>query len=477
MTGFSPFSQLFLDYEQLYVALQRSQEAAIKQQQPQIVSISLKIAAMDPSHLLSQLGPHEPKVSLKRDLYDSTRFQLVAGGALWSRTFEGEDRFSRAKDLSQQLLKRCYHLGESHPLSGPRIFCSFSFFPTVSRNSPFPATTLFLPCWLVGQYGDSWIAVINEKIIAETQISATIVKIKQEFQRLTAAKQTLPTSWPSTQIEHQPTTKETATLKQTICFALQAIRQYHLEKIVLAEYRCFPLSSPISLQALLHRLHQIYPDCTTFSFSLGEGPIFLGASPERLLSLRQGQFVIDALAGSIRRGNNPSQDDWLGQQLLDSTKDRHEHALVVSGISQKLTQLGIRTTPSTLPHLLKLANIQHLHTPIQGTVPDHLHLFDLLAALHPTPAVAGTPTLLACEYIRCLEPFDRSLYAAPLGWIDSQGNAEFIVGIRSALLDNSQIQVFAGAGIVRDSDPNAEVAEINLKLNTLLQALVVDPDS
>ncbi len=128
-----------------------------------------------------------------------------------------------------------------------------------------------------------------------------------------------------------------------------------------------------------------------------------------------------------------------------------------------------------MPQLLKLSTIQHLHTPIQGCVTEGLSALDLVAALHPTPAVAGTPTDLACDLIRRWEEFDRSLYAAPVGWIDAQGEGEFVVGIRSALLEPERLQLFAGAGIVRDSDPEREIAEVQLKLGALLQALVTDP--
>ena len=476
MVVFAPSAQLFPDYDQLYAVLQRSQKIAIEQQQPQIISISLSITAVDIYSLLPKFSPpKESLISLRRCPQHSHGFQLVAGGTLWLKTLQGDDRFSRSKQLSQQLLKRCHRFGDPHPLAGPRIFCSFSFFPTVPVDNPFPATTLLLPRWLVGQCRGNWIAVINQQITAETQISALMAKIDQAFHKVASAKRTLPDPWSPDPIQRQPAVKETETLKQSIGLVLQAIRQHRIQKIVLSERCTLPLSSPLSLQSLMHRLHQIYPDCTTFSFSLGQGPTFLGASPERLLSLKQGRFVIDALAGSIRRGNTPSQDKLLGQQLLDSAKDRHEHALVVSAISQRLIQLGIRITLSSVPYLLKLANIQHLHTPIQGAIPNHLHPLDLVAALHPTPAVAGTPTDLACEHIRRLERCDRSLYAAPFGWIDNQANGEFIVGIRSALLDAHQIQMFAGAGIVKDSDPDSEVAEIQLKLKTLLQALILAP--
>ena len=122
--------------------------------------------------------------------------------------------------------------------------------------------------------------------------------------------------------------------------------------------------------------------------------------------------------------------------------------------------------------LLQLSNIQHLWTPIRAAVPANIHPLEIVACLHPTPAVAGAPRTVACEEIRRYETFDRALYAAPLGWIDSRGNSEFVVGIRSALIEGCQARLYAGAGIVAGSDPNKELAEIQMKFQALLNTLV-----
>ena len=151
-------------------------------------------------------------------------------------------------------------------------------------------------------------------------------------------------------------------------------------------------------------------------------------------------------------------------------------------ISERLAELGLIPLMLPTPQLLQLSNIQHLWTPIQAQLPTDIHPLEIVAKLHPTPAVAGVPTKIAQEQILALETFDRSLYAAPLGWVDYQGNCEFIVGIRSALIESekpSQLlaksyraRLYAGAGIVAGSDPNKELAEIQLKLQTLLKALL-----
>jgi menaquinone-specific isochorismate synthase len=190
-----------------------------------------------------------------------------------------------------------------------------------------------------------------------------------------------------------------------------------------------------------------------------------------LVSLHQRRLSTVALAGSVARGKTPTEDAQLANRLLSSHKEKHEHQVVIDSIAQHLRNLGL--SPQLDPaRLLQLPNIQHLQTPIRAIVPSGVHLLDAVAELHPTPAVAGAPRLLACEQIRAFEPFERSLYAAPIGWIDAAGNGEFAVGIRSAILQGRQARLFAGAGIVSGSTPEKELAEVQLKLQALLNALV-----
>jgi menaquinone-specific isochorismate synthase len=252
---------------------------------------------------------------------------------------------------------------------------------------------------------------------------------------------------------------------------LHAIENQRFSKLVLANALDITFPQPIHLVDSLRNLRQQYPNCYVFSTSNGQGHNFIGASPERLACIRDRQLVTDALAGSIPRGKTPEEDVHLAKQLLNSEKERREHQAVINFILHRLRQLGLNPICSPLT-LFQLSNIQHLWTPIHATLSPALHLLEVVASLHPTPAVAGAPPPIACEEIRRYETFDRSLYAAPLGWVDSEGNGEFIVGIRSALLQGNQARLYAGAGIVAGSDPERELAEIQLKFQALLKALV-----
>jgi menaquinone-specific isochorismate synthase len=246
----------------------------------------------------------------------------------------------------------------------------------------------------------------------------------------------------------------------------------HIQKIVLAHAFDMVRETPFQVLSSLAKLRQRYPDCYVFAVGNGRGSTFMGASPERLLSIAHRQLMTDALAGSAPRGRSAQEDRQLALQLLHSPKEQGEHQLVVKFLHQQLRGLGLEPHHPSRPTLLRLSNIQHLHTPIQARISSQIHPLHLVEALHPTPAVAGVPTAAACEHIHRYERFDRGLYAAPLGWVGANGDSEFIVGIRSALINGNWARLYAGAGIVAGSDPAREWAEINLKSRALGESLV-----
>jgi menaquinone-specific isochorismate synthase len=185
-----------------------------------------------------------------------------------------------------------------------------------------------------------------------------------------------------------------------------------------------------------------------------------------------GWLTTEALAGSVRRGTSASEDAALGGALLGDEKELREHRLVIASIERRLAPLGIEPAHPAKPTLLRLANVQHLHTPVQAALPAGVRLLDALARLHPTPAVGGTPREAAVPCIRALEGFPRGLYAGALGWIDAHGGGEFFVGLRSALIDGATARVYAGAGIVAGSSAEKEFAETELKFRAMQEALL-----
>ena len=226
------------------------------------------------------------------------------------------------------------------------------------------------------------------------------------------------------------------------------------------------------LARIAERLRRHMPTCTCFAFLRG-GSIFFGATPELLVRRRGRRIETQALAGSIASDPSPEKRRELEQRLLESAKDRLEHDLVVRYLVERLDRSCGAAVPRSLPVVRVLRNVLHLETPIHaalGEAAQPPHVLRLVRALHPTPAVAGSPTAGALQAIRRTEDRNRGWYAGPVGWFDGRGDGEFSVALRSCLAAGRKGLLYSGAGIVADSDPDRELAETNLKLDAILGA-------
>jgi isochorismate synthase len=257
--------------------------------------------------------------------------------------------------------------------------------------------------------------------------------------------------------------------KDLVREASAAIRQGQAEKVVLA--RAERVTGHFSAERTLERLRSEYPGCTLFALAQGEH-CFLGATPERLVALRDRIVEVSAVAGTIGRGRTPEEDFERGAQLLASTKDRSEHDIVVRMVRDSLASVCVGLTVADGPELMRLRNVFHLSTPITGRLANGETVLTLASRLHPTPAVSGFPRQAAMSFIREREGLDRGWYAGPLGWVNRSGDGDFVVAIRSALLGADAATLFAGCGIMADSDPESEFAESCLKLESMLLNLV-----
>lgn len=258
--------------------------------------------------------------------------------------------------------------------------------------------------------------------------------------------------------------------ESAVARAVERIRAGALEKVVLA--REVQVHAPIAHDpaAVLGVLRDAFPACYVFAVGRGEAT-FIGATPE-LLARRDGERASTvALAGSTRRSADPAVDDHLGEALLRSDKDRSEQEIVTRRIARALRPHAVWVTAAPEPVVVKVANIQHLGTPIRAQLSRPLEATALAAVLHPTPAVGGEPFATAERLIPELEGFDRGWYAGPVGWTDANGDGELCVALRCALLRGTVAHCYAGVGVVRDSDPAAELAETEIKLQALLPVL------
>jgi menaquinone-specific isochorismate synthase len=324
--------------------------------------------------------------------------------------------------------------------SGPVAFASFAFDPGGGHS------VLVLPKVVLGsRAGQSWVTVIGDA------------------GELTRPVSDRPTSSPVRFAEGAMTPSRWMT---AVADAVGRIRSGELEKVVLARDVIATAAAPIDQRRLLLRLAERYPSCWTFAV---DG--LVGSTPE-LLVARLGESVTSrVLAGTVTRLGDDVADAEQAQALLRSDKDALEHRFAVRSVHAVLAEHCSELHVPAEPQILRLANVQHLATELTGRLHDAATALTLAAAIHPTAAVCGTPTATALAVIRELEGMDRGRYAGPVGWIGSDGDGEFGIALRCALIEGRQARLFAGCGIVAQSDPAAELAESDAKLVAMRDAL------
>jgi isochorismate synthase len=256
--------------------------------------------------------------------------------------------------------------------------------------------------------------------------------------------------------------------------ATRRIAAGELRKVVLARTMLVDAERALDVKQLVWRLRAVDPDCYAFAAPVsGSAPhaSLVGASPELLVRRRGRDVEATPLAGSAQRFGDPARDRAAADSLFRSDKDREEHAVVVEDVARVLGSFCDALDHPHEPELLGTANVWHLATPFRGRLHADTSVLELVAALHPTPAVAGLPRLAAIDVLGELEPIDRGGYAGPLGWVDANGDGEFAIALRCAEITGKTARLFAGAGIVADSVPEAEVDETERKFRALLDAL------
>jgi salicylate biosynthesis isochorismate synthase len=252
--------------------------------------------------------------------------------------------------------------------------------------------------------------------------------------------------------------------------ATSRIATGELSKVVLAREVIVSAGAAHDPAAVFGAMREQFPACFCFCCGTPEAA-FIGASPELLVRRAGASVSTVALAGSTRRSSDPAVDDHLGEQLLRSDKDRREQQIVAERIVRALRPHAVWVEAASEPEIVKIANIQHLATPVIAQLAEPRSAIEMAGLLHPTPAVGGEPWSAAASAIADLEGLDRGWYAAPVGWMDATEDGEFCVALRSALLRDREAHLFAGVGVVAGSDPAAELAETEVKLGALLPLL------
>jgi menaquinone-specific isochorismate synthase len=248
--------------------------------------------------------------------------------------------------------------------------------------------------------------------------------------------------------------------------ALSRIAAGDVEKIVLSRTQRATVSPRFDLRPALRHLAESYPDCWTFCV---DG--FFGSSPETLINVTGGHFTAKVLAGTAPRGTDSASDTQMASDLASSSKDLDEHGFASRSVYRALDPLVSQLSMSDDPYTLKLPNVWHLASDIAGELSPEVSSLDIVKALHPTAAVAGTPTTQAVMLISEIEGFDRGRYAGPVGWMGANGDGQWAIGLRCAQLFGDRIEAYAGGGIVSDSIPEKEYVETKMKFRPVLEAL------
>jgi menaquinone-specific isochorismate synthase len=351
----------------------------------------------------------------------------------------GTDRFEKAITALNEMFSTLEIEDEvSEPGSGPVAFGAFTFDPLEAGS------VLVVPSIVVGRRnGRSWITRIGRE---------------PKIDRHEAPEDDRIRYW-------GPSAPEVGWL-DAVTTAEKAVRDGALEKVVLARDMRVWSKTKLSPRRLVKRLAERFPECYTFSV---DG--LIGATPELLVRSEGSHVSSLILAGSIRRGADETEDDELGRRLLNSTKDAVEHDISVRSVTELWGRFCETMTIASSPTLLKLANVQHLATEVQGGMRKAHSALEIAGTLHPTAAVCGLPRDKAMDMIRRLEGMSRARYAGPVGWVDAQGNGEWGIALRCAELDGGSARLFAGGGIVAGSTPEDELDETRIKLLAMQSAL------
>ena len=396
----------------------------------------------------ARLGEHQPLLDLLPDQNPISWVRngegLVGWGCFARQTVTGPNRFQLARKWWHEQLNSLKIVNEVHGIgTGPILFTSFSFDQDEESR-------LVIPKIVIGQRGNkSWITWIgNHPEVREANESKNPINVNFVTGALSDIQ------W-----------------KDRVAKAIEHIKNGDLEKVVLARDLVAKTDHEISVRSLINTLIKNYPSTWTFLVSN-----MVGATPELLVRLNKSLVTSRVLAGTIKKTGDESRDLALAASLAKSSKDLEEHEYAVRSVADALSPFCSSTNVPEVPFVLHLANVMHLATDVTGVINDSatpVDIFTVIASLHPSAAVCGTPTNKAKSLIDVLEGMSRGRYAGPIGWIDARCDGEIGIALRSGEIseDKKVVRIFAGCGIVAGSNPEDELAESQAKLNPMRTAL------
>jgi menaquinone-specific isochorismate synthase len=456
----------------LIARLRDSAERATRRGRRTLVSVTIPVEGIDPCAAVFASR-------LARDRWfcweqPDRGFALAGMGVAHEATSRGPGRFD-------DVARECLRLREGAivdepaglPAGAGAVWTGGFAFDAVGASSP--QWSSFAPAWMampelsLCRYGEDGFLTLNVVVVPGDGATEAVERAAARLAGL--REESLPlldphlADRPEIRSVHPP-----AEFERAVADATARIEDGELSKVVLAREVSVEAASAHDPAAVFGALREQFPACFCFCCGTPEAA-FLGASPELLVRRSGAGASTVALAGSTRRSSDPAVDDHLGEQLLRSDKDRREQRIVAERIVRTLRPHAVWVEAASEPEVVKVANIQHLATPVLAQLAESHSAVELAGLLHPTPAVGGEPRSSAAAVIADLERLDRGWYAGPVGWMDATDDGEFCVALRSALLRDREAHLYAGVGVVAGSDPAAELAETEVKLEALLPLL------
>ena len=451
------------------------QEQAKSLQAAQLFSWTKEISSVD------MLTVFQNAKQLKKDrtfwMNSDNDFALIGIGQA-DTLIAYQDRFTEIERQWNELKENAF-IYNKYNLAGTGLVSlgGMSFDPLRERSSlweKYPPSQLTIPEVTIANSDGRYFLTYNHYCYPEDDVENTVHKIEAIENTLLYPK--CIKNYPIGQIvaSHVVAPEQ---WKQTVVQAVNEIKKDRAKKIVLAREMRITLNRQANITDMLRKLIHTQPNSYIFAFEQGDN-CFIGATPERLVQVEKEKLLSTCLAGTAPRGETRERDAQIArEELLENAKNREEHEYVVQMIKQSIEDSCEHIDIPEAPVIYPLRNLQHLYTPVKAILKPGYSVFDLIKKLHPTPALGGVPTETALAFMREHELLDRGWYGAPIGWLDSNDISEFAVALRSGLVQANEVSLFAGCGIMRDSDPEMEFAETKMKFLPMLQVLEESDES
>lgn len=458
-------------------------DITIKQLESKIRAGMETISSNETNKLISitkQIEKHDPlEVFGGAKMFNKDRFfwmnadrTLTFTGVGHVKSLEARtDRYKVTESKWQEVIRdACIDNPYRHiPGTGIVAFGGMAFDPlkgTTKLWSNFKPSQFYIPEIILTEYKEESFLTVNFLVSQSdepAEIADRLYELEQAFLTNMHVKHGALKIEKLTEIEPEK-------WKQTVRKATEEMKAKKAEKIVLAREVRLQFNQDVNIATVLENLYDTQANSYLFAFE-SNGDCFIGATPERLVQVEKKSLLSTCLAGTAPRGKTKEEDERIGYELLHDPKNREEHEFVVKMIKEAILKTCSNVEIPKEPVLHPLKNLQHLYTPVTGKLNEGYSIFDVVKDLHPTPALGGTPTEDSLAFIREHEVLDRGWYGAPIGWVDSNKNGEFAVAIRSGLIQGDAASLFAGCGVLADSNPEMEYEETRIKLLPMLNVL------